>query len=107
MTDLESLRDEVRRLSLELEQKKVRRLTVEVQTAAERNRLLLSPDELIELTGLRRPSAQLRELRRRGWRFEASSNGLAVVSRAYAEARLGGQPAPAPKEGPRPLPIAG
>ena len=59
----------------------MRRLIVEVQTAAERNRLLLSADELAELTGFKRPYAQVRELKRHGWRLEVSASGLAVDQR--------------------------
>jgi hypothetical protein len=63
--------------------------------------MLLTPAELVALTGYRRPHLQCRELERRGWHFERTALGWPVVSRSYAEARLAGNSAPIVREGPR------
>lgn len=51
--------------------------------------MFLSDDELEELTGKVRHDAQRRELARRGWIFEVTASGRPIVSRSYAEAKLG------------------
>ena len=51
--------------------------------------MFLTADELRDLTGYTLPAHQLRWLARHGWRHEVSGLGRPVVSRAYAERRLG------------------
>ncbi|MDR2990892.1 MAG: DUF4224 domain-containing protein [Burkholderiaceae bacterium] len=51
--------------------------------------LLLSPDELIEVTGYRVSAMQIRWLRGKGWRFEVNGNRRPIVARKYAEKMLG------------------
>lgn len=59
--------------------------------------LLLSPDELRDLTRRDRPSAQARVLRALGVAFKPHpTDGILLVSRAAAEFALGGNVAPAP-----------
>jgi Domain of unknown function (DUF4224) len=54
--------------------------------------LLLTPMELQSLTGYRRPSAQLRELRRQGFvRARRSPNGRVILERAHYDAVCRGQ----------------
>ena len=50
--------------------------------------MFLPPDELARLTGLRRPSAQVRWLAARGWRFEMDAYGRPIVLQAEAERRM-------------------
>ena len=50
--------------------------------------MFLTPDELVELTGYKRPSAQARWLRDRRWRFELNAAGQPRVARAYLERRM-------------------
>lgn len=54
--------------------------------------LFLTADELRELTGFKRPSAQARWLKSHGWPFEISALGAPKVLRGVAVARLGGSP---------------
>ena len=54
--------------------------------------MFLSPDDLARLTGLQRPSAQLRWLAAHGWKFEVDRFGRPVVLRAEAERRMLGGP---------------
>ncbi|WP_420465556.1 DUF4224 domain-containing protein [Panacagrimonas sp.] len=61
--------------------------------------LLLSRDELEQLTGCKRRSGVCRWLRERGWIFETTANGWPVVSVAYMQGKLGGTIA-APLKGP-------
>ena len=58
--------------------------------------ITLTPSELEDITGYQAPARQVRELRRRGWVFEINAAGRPIVSRAYAERRLGGTPDTAP-----------
>lgn len=51
--------------------------------------LTLTRDELKAVTGAKRKSGIIRELRRRGWIFEIGSDGWAIVSASYANQRLG------------------
>ena len=51
--------------------------------------LLLSPDELIEITGFKVITKQIYWLRAKGWRFEVNGNNRPVVARKYAEKMLG------------------
>lgn len=52
--------------------------------------MFLSPEELKDMTGYVRFADQRRWLTDRAWTFEVSGTGRPVVSRAYAENRLGG-----------------
>jgi hypothetical protein len=52
--------------------------------------MLLTPDELRDLTGYRRPHDQCAWLRARGWTFAVGADKRPKVSRAHAEAQLGG-----------------
>jgi len=51
--------------------------------------MFLTPDEVLILTGYQRHADQRRWLSDRGWAFEGNAAGRPVVSRAYAEQRLG------------------
>jgi hypothetical protein len=97
MTELRRLHDEVRRLSVELENEKSRPRIVELTN----DPLFLSPAEVTELTGRLRPHLQAVWLRERGWCFEVSAIGRPVVSRAYVVSRLGGVEVKRPKFEPR------
>lgn len=52
--------------------------------------MFLTEEELLELTAYTRFSAQARWLREHGWLFELSASGRPIVSRAYAESKMGG-----------------
>jgi hypothetical protein len=56
-------------------------------------RLTLTPDQVFELTGYKRSGDQMRWLRDHGWVFVLNAAGRPVISRAYAERRLGGEQA--------------
>lgn len=60
--------------------------------------MFLTAEELADLTGLKRPSAQLQWLRLRGWPVESDAKGRPRVLRSVVEARLGGISAPAKTE---------
>lgn len=51
--------------------------------------LLLSPDELADVTGFRLAAKQIRWLNAKGWRFEVNGNRRPIVARRYAEKMLG------------------
>jgi hypothetical protein len=51
--------------------------------------LLLSPDEVQEITGFKLSRLQVGWLRRKGWRFEINAIGKPIVARKYAEKMLG------------------
>lgn len=53
--------------------------------------LFLSKDELLELTGYRRPHEQRRWLQNRRWRFETNAAGAPRVARAYLERKMVGE----------------
>ncbi len=57
---------------------------------AEMAELFLTSDELAELTGYVRASDQCRWLDAEGWKFVRNAARRPIVSRAHAEARLGG-----------------
>jgi hypothetical protein len=59
-----------------------------------RDALVLSREELQQVTGLKRPSAMCEWLEDRGWAFEPPRRAgeLPVVARAYFERRLVGPP---------------
>jgi len=56
--------------------------------------MFLTPDELIALTGFRRPGAQARWLRSRGIRHFVNGVGHPVVARAWLDADRGAVPLP-------------
>jgi hypothetical protein len=49
----------------------------------------LSTDEIIELTGKKRPSNQIKWLSNKGWIFETSATGRPVICREYVRFKLG------------------
>jgi hypothetical protein len=61
--------------------------------------VLLTDEEIAQLTDCPRKSDQIEELRRRGWVFEVSSKGRPKVGRAYAVGKLGGSLGPAAAPG--------
>jgi len=58
--------------------------------ATYRPSLFLTVEELIALTGRKSCRHQLHWLETKGWRHEVNAAGKPIVSRAYAESRLGG-----------------
>lgn len=60
--------------------------------------LMLTADELVRLTGRKRPSAQQIWLRRNGIRFSVNDCGEVIVARAIAERFLGVAPAAPERE---------
>lgn len=50
--------------------------------------LLLTPEELFELTGLQQHAAQRRWLESNGWRYEIDVRGRPKVARAYFERKM-------------------
>lgn len=52
--------------------------------------MFLTPEQLEQLTGLRRPSAQARWLGERNWRYEIAADGRVVVHELEAQRRLCG-----------------
>lgn len=59
--------------------------------------MLLTPQELEDLTGRSRPANQIKWLRERGWVFEVGGDRRPKVLRAYAERQLGMKEAPQPR----------
>lgn len=55
--------------------------------------LTLTPDELQDLTGYRRPSGQREWLQERTWVFEVDAKGRPKVLRSYAEGKMGAKTA--------------
>ena len=55
--------------------------------------MFLATDELNQLTGVKRPSAQVAWLRDRGWKFEVNAAGRAVVAKAEADRHMVSGPA--------------
>lgn len=51
--------------------------------------LFLTPGEMEELTGYKRSLQQARWLDEHGWIFTQNANNRPIVTRKYAEARLG------------------
>jgi hypothetical protein len=51
--------------------------------------LLLTPDEVQDVTGFKLGRLQADWLHRKGWRFEINAIGRPVVARKYAEKMLG------------------
>lgn len=62
----------------------------EEMEALARPPLLLSPDELEQITGHKRQKKQTEWLLTKHWQFEINARGAPVVARTYAEARLSG-----------------
>jgi hypothetical protein len=61
--------------------------------------LLLTQDELVELTGYKVPKFQVQWLKERGWRFELNRLGRPRVDREYYRQQMGVQGAsPEPPE---------
>jgi hypothetical protein len=52
--------------------------------------LTLTAEELVEITGYLRPSAQARALRKMGVEHRIRNDGRVIVLRSYVEALLGG-----------------
>ena len=52
--------------------------------------MFLSQEQIVELTGLNRPSSQARWLRSRGWRFDVRADGKLVVHELEAQKHLCG-----------------
>lgn len=52
--------------------------------------MFLTPAELEDMTGLKRPSAQYRFLLREGWPVESDAKGRPLLLRSVVLARLGG-----------------
>lgn len=53
--------------------------------------MLLTPDEVAELTDRPQPKRQIAWLIEHGWTFEVGASGLPKVLRAYSAQRLGGK----------------
>lgn len=51
--------------------------------------MLLTFDELVELTDYQIPAKQIQWLQSHGWNYEIGASGRPKVSRSYAESRLG------------------
>lgn len=51
--------------------------------------MLISPQDIAELTGYSRPTDQIRWLLTHGWVFEVGGDRRPKVLRAYAERRMG------------------
>lgn len=51
--------------------------------------LLLTADEMQDLTGFKTPARQVQWLHTKGWRFEVNGNRRPIVARKYAEKMLG------------------
>ncbi|MFG6457887.1 DUF4224 domain-containing protein [Roseateles sp. BYS96W] len=70
--------------------------------APPRTDLMLSTDELREITGYIKPARQVEELRRQGfWRARRNAAGAVVLERRHYDAVCAGAGAPAPDDGPR------
>ena len=51
--------------------------------------MLLTADELYELTDYQVPAKQIQWLQAHGWKYEVGASGRPKVSRSYAEQKLG------------------
>jgi hypothetical protein len=51
--------------------------------------LVLTPEELQEVTGLKQASSQIRWLSENGWLFHVGGDGLPKVDREYYRERVG------------------
>lgn len=54
--------------------------------------MFLTPDELLDLTGLKRPTAQYLWLRDNGWPVELDARKRPRLLRSVVEARMGAAP---------------
>ena len=54
--------------------------------------MFLTPAELADLTGLKRPGAQYRWLHAEGWPVKLDARGRPLLLRSVVEARLGAVP---------------
>jgi len=52
--------------------------------------LLLTVDEVQQITGLKLRGRQIEWLRTRHWQFEVNARGVPIIARSYAESRLSG-----------------
>lgn len=52
--------------------------------------LLLTPDELEQITGRKLRKQQIKWLADKHWQFEINARGAPIIARSYAEARLSG-----------------
>lgn len=52
--------------------------------------LLLTIEEVQQITGLKLRGRQIEWLRTRHWQFEVNARGVPIIARSYAESRLGG-----------------
>lgn len=52
--------------------------------------LLLTIDEVQQITGLKLRGRQIEWLRTRHWQFEVNARGVPIIARSYAESRLSG-----------------
>jgi len=50
----------------------------------------LSTEEIAELTGKKRPTAQIAWLASKGWIYETNAAGRPIISRDHVRAKLGG-----------------
>jgi hypothetical protein len=62
--------------------------------------MLMTIDELVELTGYKSAKSQTTWLKDRGWRFELDRLGRPKVDREYYRAKMGNTPVPAAEIGP-------
>lgn len=62
--------------------------------------LLLTQDEMAELSGRRQPAAQMRWLLANGWKFQVGADGRPKVLRIEAERRMVGSAGKAQREMP-------
>lgn len=52
--------------------------------------LLLTIEEVQQITGLKLRGRQIEWLRTRHWQFEVNARGVPIIARSYAESRLSG-----------------
>jgi len=52
--------------------------------------LLLTLEEVQQITGLKLRGRQIEWLRTRHWQFEVNARGVPIIARSYAESRLSG-----------------
>lgn len=58
--------------------------------ALERPPLLLTPDEVQQITGRKLRRQQVEWLKGNHWQFEVNARGMPIIARSYAEAHLSG-----------------
>lgn len=52
--------------------------------------LLLTPDEVEQVTGRKSKKHQVQWLTAKHWQFEVNARGVPIIARSYAETRLSG-----------------